>query len=296
MLKGSSSSVLTRGLIVDIDIYRIRHSFSNCYSATSCLGVSTRLTTDLSSSIAQQGLLHPIVVRAKKGTDYFEIVAGHRRYEACRALGWRKIVCHVLELDDREAFEVALNENIQRENLNPIEEALAFKNYVEEYGWGGISDLASRLGKSISYVDKRLRLLDSPPGIIEGVSNHSISPSIAEELLPIKDENTIHDFVKMIYKNELSSKKVRKLVKEYRKDYPSNIYDFTGIEERIVDIDKKVQHSFDKSIVALRIAASRLAMIIESVEDNWIVYEILMQHKIMLHSQIDVLIKEKKKL
>jgi ParB family chromosome partitioning protein len=74
------------------------------------------------------------------------------------------------------------------------------------------------------------------------------------------------------------------------------VYDFKQNDDKIVDIDKKVQRSFDKSIVALKIATSRLATIIESMEDNWVVYEILMQHKNMLHSQIDLLIKEKKKL
>lgn len=92
----------------------------------------------------------------------------------------------------------------------------------------------------------------------------------------------------------MSSGKVRKLVKEYTRESPSDVYDFTGVKDKIGDIDSKVQHSFDKSIIALRIAASRLAIIIESIEENWIIHEIMMQHKIMLHSQIDVLIKEKK--
>jgi len=74
------------------------------------------------------------------------------------------------------------------------------------------------------------------------------------------------------------------------------MYDFKQNEDKIVDIDMKVQRSFNGSIVTLIIATSRLATIIESMEDNWIVYEILMQHKNMLHSQIDLLIKEKKKL
>jgi len=290
------TSSLTRGLLVDIDIYRIRHSSLFSRFASSSQYASALLINDLTKSIAQQGLLQPIIVRTKSGTDFFEIVAGNRRYEACKTLGWRKIVCHVLELDDREAFEVTLIENVQRENLNPIEEAHAFKMYVDEYGWGGITELATKLGKSVGYVDKRIRLLESSPELIESVSNHSINPSTAEELVSIKDETIVHNFIGMINQKQLSSRKVRKLVKEHKKGSTHSIYDFKEVEDKIVDIDSKVQRSFDKSIVTLRIAASRLATIIESMEENWIIYEILMQHKNMLHSQIDVLIKEKKKL
>jgi ParB family chromosome partitioning protein len=296
MSKELTTSITARGLLVDIDIYRIRHTPTFYRSTESNPMMWTKQIDELSKSIVRQGLLQPIVVRAKSDTNYFEIVSGNRRYEACKALGWRKIVCHVLELDDRNAFEVTLIENIQRENLDPIEEARAFKIYVEEYGWGGISDLASRLGKSISYVDKRIKLLDYPPEIIESLSNHSINPSIVEELSPISNQETIRDFVEIINRKRLSSRKVRKLVKEYKKESSPEVYDFPDVEDKIVDIDRKVQNSFDKSIIALRLAASRLATIVESMEDNWVIHEILMQHKMMLHSQIDVLIKEKKKL
>ena len=296
MSKELTTSNTTRGLLVDIDIYQIRHPPTFYRSTKTNSVLQTTQLAELSKSIVRQGLLQPIVVRAKADTNHFEIVSGNRRYEACKALGWRKIVCHVLELDDRNAFEVTLIENIQRENLDPIEEARVFKIYVEEYGWGGISDLASRLGKSASYVDKRIKLLDSPAEIIESLSNHSISPSIVEELSPINDQKVVSDLVEMINKKGLSSRKVRKLVKEYKKESSQEVYNFHDAEDKIVDIDRKVQNSFDKSIVALRIAASRIAAIVESMEDNWIIYEILMQHKMMLHSQIDVLIKEKKKI
>ena len=71
-----------------------------------------------------------------------------------------------LHLDDKEAFEISLVENVQRKTLNPIEEAEAYKRYVLSFGWGGISDLATRIGKSPSYIDKRMRLLDMPSLIV----------------------------------------------------------------------------------------------------------------------------------
>ena len=248
---------------------------------------------ELCYSIKEKGLLQPIIVRMTDDLKY-EIVAGTRRYNACKMLGWRKILCHVVELDDKDAFEVSLMENIHSKNLNPIDEARAFKDYVSTYGWGGISELATKLGKSASYIDKRIRMLTFPDTIIESISNNEIKPSLAEELLPIKDEEHQSKLAELIKKRKLSSRQVRMLKDEMKNsEHPEEIFDFTT---KIVDIDARTQKSFDKAIIAVRVAMNKLASIIEDVEDNWTVYEILMQHKNMLHSQIDILLKEKKKI
>jgi ParB family chromosome partitioning protein len=274
------------GIIENIDIHRIKHRPDFYRSA------SLRIE-ELATSIKTKGLLQPIIVRTKG--DYFEIVAGNRRYLACKTLAWRKIICHVVDLDDKEAFEISLVENIQRKALNPMDEALAFKSYVHDFGWGGISDLAVKIGKSVSYVDKRIRLLDLPPEVLHKVRDSVINPTIAEELIYLNDKNKQFELAKMIQKNHLSSKRVRDLVK----DYKDSVYDrdnITMIQEKIVDVDERVKRSFAKSIITLKIAMNNLCKIIEGTEDNWIIYEILMQHKNMLNSQIDLLIKEKKKI
>ncbi|HET9774595.1 MAG TPA: ParB/RepB/Spo0J family partition protein [Nitrososphaeraceae archaeon] len=248
---------------------------------------------ELCYSIKEKGLLQPIIVRMTDDSKY-EIVAGTRRYNACKMLGWRKILCHVVELDDKDAFEVSLMENIHSKNLNPIDEARAFKDYVSTYGWGGISELATKLGKSASYIDKRIRMLTFPETIIESISNNEIKPSLAEELLPIKEKEHQSKLAELIKKRKLSSRQVRMLKDEMKNsEHPEEIFDF---QTKIVDIDARTQKSFDKAIIAVRVAMNKLASIIEDVEDNWAVYEILMQHKNMLHSQIDILIKEKKKI
>ena len=248
---------------------------------------------ELCYSIKEKGLLQPIIVRMTDDSKY-EIVAGTRRYNACKMLGWRKILCHVVELDDKDAFEVSLMENIHSKNLNPIDEARAFKDYVSTYGWGGISELATKLGKSASYIDKRIRMLTFPETIIESISNNEIKPSLAEELLPIKEKEHQSKLAELIKKRKLSSRQVRMLKDEMKNsEHPEEIFDF---QTKIVDIDARTQKSFDKAIIAVRVAMNKLASIIEDVEDNWTVYEILMQHKNMLHSQIDILLKEKKKI
>jgi len=276
---------LIAGIIEDVDIYKIRQPPEYYRSTSSNL-------SDLATSIRQKGLLQPVIVRTKQ-EGYFEMVAGNRRLQACKSLGWRKIICHIVELDDKQAFEISLIENIHRKSLNPIEEAYAFRSYVKDLGWGGISDLASKIGKSVSYVDKRLKLLDLPPEIIEGISNSTISTSVAEELSFIDGASKQIEFAKIASKEKISSRQARVLAKEFK--------DFSDFDQdpsivTIADIYGRAQRSFDKSITALKIAMNKLATIIEQTEDDWIVYETLMQHKAMLSAQIDLLIREKKKL
>jgi ParB family chromosome partitioning protein len=282
-----SASPAFLGLIEDLAVRNIRPS-PNCYHF-----VQTDID-ELICSIKKKGLLQPIIVRPKEG--YYEIVAGNRRYQACTTLRWRNIVCHVVELDDKEAFEISLIENVQRRNMDPIEEAHAFKNYVLTFGWGGISELAEKIGKSVSYVDKRIRLLDLPRDVLDSICKLEINRSTAEELLSIKDNHVQSKVAQIIRKRRLSSRQTRGLIKDLERE---PIYDFNDkytYEKKFVDVDRMTQKSFDKSILAIRFAIYRLSAIMEYIEDNWIVYEILMQHKNMLHAQIDLLIKEKRKL
>ena len=132
MQRAFSTSNLLIGIIEEVDVHKIRQPDITFY------GDARIETSELVNSIRQNGLLHPIVVRTKG--SFFEIIAGCRRYNACRTLGFRKIICHVVEMDDKSAFEVSLTENIQRRSLDPIEEAKAFRTYVDELGWGGLTE------------------------------------------------------------------------------------------------------------------------------------------------------------
>jgi len=245
---------------------------------------------DLSYSLQQKGLLHPILVRTLE--SYYEIVAGHRRFSACKSLGWKKISCHVLELNDKSAFEISLAENIHRKTLSPLEEAKAFKNYISDFGWGGISDLSEKTGKSKSYITKRIKLLNLPSDVLQSIITNKIQVSVAEELFQVKDQNRQSLLANLISNRRLSMRKSRKLIKE--KDINALVFDDdckTEYDEHI----RLVERSFDKSISVLRIAMNSLGDIINSVEQDWILYEILMQHKNIIHNQIDILIKERTK-
>jgi ParB family chromosome partitioning protein len=249
---------------------------------------------DLADSIKKVGLLQPIVVRTTDGSGSFEIIAGNRRYSACRQLGWRKITCHIVELDDKGAFEVALAENVQRQSLNPVEEGLAFRKYVKEFGWGGVSELAQKVSKSPSYVCRRMKLLELPKDVLDLISESQIYAATAEELLSIKYKNRRSELAKIIRERHMSSRKVRLMIKEQERDDDESTYFLSSYYSNLDE--QKVWKSFDKSIIALKIALNKLSLIIENIEEeNWVFYEIFMQHKNMLHRQIDLLIREKKR-
>jgi ParB family transcriptional regulator, chromosome partitioning protein len=281
-LHASSFSTTTPGMIGDILISKIKQS-KNIRQISD--------TEELAKSIEEKGLLQPILVRTLDG--YFEIVAGNRRFYACKALGWKKIPCHIIELDDKQAFEVSLIENVQRKSLSALDEATAFKAYVSHFGWGGVSELASKIGKSLSYVAKRIKLLNLPPDVLESIMSRKLDPSLAEELLPIKDGNKQSALANLIADRRLSLRSTRKLLK----DVDEKDRDFDSFYKGdYIDHIKIAERSFDKSITALRIAMNSLSEIINGVEHDWIIQEVLMQHRNMLHTQIDILLKEKKKL
>jgi ParB family chromosome partitioning protein len=280
----SSNNLL--GVIDDLPISKLRASKNRLRSSGQNLD-------ELVSSIRQRGLLQPIVVRGLED-HYYHIVAGNRRYEACKRLFWRKITCNIVELDDKESFELSLIENIQRETLNPIDEARAFKMYISDFGWGGVSELARRIGKSPSYVTKRIELLDLPQEVIQSVSDSMVSPSIAEELHTIKDQTRQSELAHLIAQRHLSLRRVRELIDQT----DQNDYGYVAAsryqdrEDRL----RRVERAFDKSITALKITLDRMSMIIGDVEDdNWTITQILLQHKNMINNQINILLKEKRK-
>jgi ParB family transcriptional regulator, chromosome partitioning protein len=265
------------GIIEDVGISQIKYSDTALRSTESSI-------SGLVDSIREKGLLQPIIVRPQDG--YFEIVAGNRRCRACTTLKWKKITCHIVELDDKAAFECSITENIQRQTLSIIEEADAFKAYVEDFGWGGISELAQKIGKSPSYITKKIKLLDMPPDIIKSLTNMSLDPSIAEELCSVKDPAKQSELAALITRRHLSLRKTRELVSRHKDD------EISGYSSSI----ERKKRAFDKLIVILRVALNNTGQLISDNEDDWIVREMLMQHKNVLHGQIDLLIKEKYKL
>jgi ParB family transcriptional regulator, chromosome partitioning protein len=162
---------------------------------------------ELSRSIKKHGLLQPIIVRPiNRG---FEIVAGHRRFQACKILRWKTIPAMVKDVSDKDAFEIQLVENIQRKTLDPIEEAQAFKLYVRDYGWGGITYLAETIMKSEQYVSSRIQLLKLPQNVIDKVKSGELKVSHAFELLSLEGKSLENMSDDIINKN-MSVKDIRR--------------------------------------------------------------------------------------
>ncbi|MFY9965928.1 MAG: ParB/RepB/Spo0J family partition protein [Nitrososphaeraceae archaeon] len=250
---------------------------------------------ELVDSIRKVGLLQPILVRVNK-EGHFEIVCDCRRYTACKALGFKKMACVIIEAGDKEAFEISLIENIQRSSLEPLEEARAFRKYVLDTGWGGISELASKVGRSHSYIVKHIMLLDLPRDVLTLITSQELNASTAQELFPIKNYSKQSDVAKMIVNGKWSSKDTRFVVNTLKDQSELGTvnmkYEFPNRYDEI----RRIERSLAKSILILRIAMSRIGQIIDEYEDSWLVYETLMVEKNALHSQIDLALKMKKRL
>jgi ParB family transcriptional regulator, chromosome partitioning protein len=293
----SSAIHLTQGIMDDIYIHKINPSedLLRRSDLNEKGGEGNEDNDNLTVSIKEKGLLQPILVRPKKSG--FEIVAGNRRMLACKKLGWKKITCHIIDVDDKTAFEISLSENLQRKNLSPIEEGEAFKAYIADFGYGGVSELASRIGKSPSYITRRVKLLNLHPDIIDSIANTAINTSIAQELSYVQNKSMQPKLATLVTKQGLSYRETRELLKNYQSDpvYAIQLEDkvITGL---IQESAEKRKSALNKSIIVLRIAVDRLVTIIEDMEKDWFFKEILMHHKNAINQQIDILIREKRKL
>lgn len=142
---------------------------------------------DLAASIKEKGVLQPILLRAVSNRPYnYEIVAGERRYRASKMAGLSEIPAVIKKLDDDNAMEIALIENVQRENLDPVEEAAAYKNLMDKCGYN-MSDVCRLIGKSESYIRNIMRLLDLPETVREMVSRGELSASHARTIAVAED-------------------------------------------------------------------------------------------------------------
>lgn len=144
---------------------------------------------DLAASISIHGILQPILVRELPNGKY-QIVAGERRWRAAKLAGLAEVPVIIIEGDDREAAEIALIENVQREDLNPVEEAMAYRQLAEEYGLTQ-EEISAKIGKSRSTVANLLRLLDLPDEVLALVAAKELSAGHARALLSLSDTDEI---------------------------------------------------------------------------------------------------------
>jgi ParB family transcriptional regulator, chromosome partitioning protein len=244
----------------------------------------------LMNSIKEHGLLQPILVRPLN--HGFEIVAGHRRFQTCRSLRWRFVPCKIREMSDKQAFEIQLTENIQRKSMDPIEEAEAFRRYVVDFGWGGVSELAKKIGKSEEYVSHRIQLLRLSPDIIEQIINSKIKVSQALELASIPSDRQ-SEIVSYVMTSNPTVKQIREVKSIIKNDISKDVH--------CRNLSKKVSvlKTTKKTSLTLRLTLARIDNLIEEVhktieaEQRAEILNFLMGFRLRIHGMIDECIRFK---
>ncbi len=166
---------------------------------------------ELRASIEQDGLLQPIVVR--RVTDGFEIIAGERRFRACQRLGMSRIPALIRTAEEDQRLVLALVENVQRSDLNAIEEARAYRQLLDEFGLTH-EEVAKRVGKNRSTVTNALRLLDLPGSALDEVSRGTLSAGHARAMLPLVQSSSFDAFVRKVLDEGLSVRQTERVVRD----------------------------------------------------------------------------------
>jgi ParB family chromosome partitioning protein len=187
---------------------------------------------ELAASIREHGVLQPILVRPT-GENRFQLVAGERRWRASKQAGLASIPALIEDIDDDTALEISIIENLQREDISPLDEAAMYDRMVREHGYS-IRKLADKLGKDKGYLENRLRLADAPPEIRELVSLRKDTLSHAYELLKVEDPKKRRRLADQVARGELTLIKLRDKI-EGRRSRPARVADEIGIDDAAHD-------------------------------------------------------------
>jgi ParB family chromosome partitioning protein len=246
----------------------------------------------LVNSIREHGLLQPILIRPLE--HGFEIIAGHRRFQACRTLRWRFIPSKIRELTDKQSYEIQLTENIQRKSMDPIEEAEAFRRYVIDFGWGGVSELARKICKSEEYVSHHMQLLKLPDEVKHKIMNNSLNVSQAIEIVQIPYDKQQRIATEVVH-NNLTVKQIRELKMTLKEEETLNKINASANDEsRSLVIAKKAS-------LTLKITLARVDNLINEVhttvepDQRAEIINFLMGIRLRIHTLIDESIRYKNK-
>ena len=192
---------------------------------------------ELADSIKQFGIIQPLIVQ--KQDDYYEIIAGERRWRAAKLAGLKEVPVIIKNYTEQEIVEIALIENIQREDLNPIEEALAFRRLLTEFELKQ-DELAERVSKSRTAVTNSMRLLKLDERVQQMVVDEKISTGHARALLAVEDKEQQYTLANKIFDEKLSVRETERLMKNFQKEKENkksqkteNEFIYKGIEEKI---------------------------------------------------------------
>lgn len=216
--------------------------------------VSKKELAELAQSIKEKGFIQPIVVREAEGGGY-EVVAGERRYQAAKSLGLKDIPTIIKELDDKDAFVLAIVENLQRQDLNPIEEAQAFKRLIEEFEFS-LEDIAQFVSKDKTTVVNTLRLLKLPDMVKEALQKGIITRTQARTILGVEKLQAQEKLFHQILKEGLSVREIEKkarLVSGKRKK----------IDPFIVEVEERLQQLLGTKVKVFNKKNNRGRIVVE---------------------------------
>lgn len=200
---------------------------------------------ELADSIKQFGLLQPILVQDRK--DYYEIIAGERRWRAAKLAGLKEVPVIIKNYTDQEIVEISLIENIQREDLNPIEEAQAFKRLLTEFNLKQ-DELAERVSKSRAAVTNSIRLLKLSDEVQRMVMDDMITTGHARALLSIEDPEEQYTIAQKIFDEKLSVRDVEKLVKNLHKPEKVKKSENTALQAIYLDIEENLKQKLSTKV------------------------------------------------
>lgn len=200
---------------------------------------------ELSDSIKQFGLIQPILVQDRK--DHYEIIAGERRWRAAKMAGLKEVPVIIRDYTEQEIMEISLIENIQREDLNPIEEAQAFRRLLTEFHLKQ-DEVAERVSKSRAAVTNSIRLLKLCDEVQQMVIDEMISTGHARALLAVEDPAQQYDLAQRIFDEKLSVRDVEKLVKNLHKPAKVKKLDDKAIQAIYLDIEEKLKQKLGTKV------------------------------------------------
>ena len=201
---------------------------------------------ELSDSIRQHGLIQPITVR-KIDNGYYQIIAGERRWRAARAAGLTEIPVRIIEADDRQAMELALVENLQREDLNPIEEARGYRTLMQEYGLTQ-EEAAAAVGKSRPAVANALRLLGLSGDAQSLVEDGRLSAGHARALLPIRDERLLMEAAQAVIDKRLSVRQTEALAARLSKAPERSAPAAPAAVDYIRELERELENALGRKV------------------------------------------------
>lgn len=234
----------------------------------------------LADSVAEYGVLVPLIVRENAiAHDTYEIIAGERRWRAAKMAGLTEVPVVIMDSDDMKTSEIALIENVQRQDLNPVEEAFAYQALIDRYGCTQ-DEVAKKVGKNRSTITNMLRLLDLPEKALELLKKGDISGGHARALLGLEDDAQIVDLAHKIAEKDYSVRETERIVRLFKAranaetDADEEIDDSDAQRKVYMkDLERRVMHTLGRKVRIARVAKKKIVEL--SYEDDQDLEEII---------------------